>query len=1593
MAATSSHDRRATRWLCTTGAACLVGSLLPLTTGLAQAAPLHPTSINNPPQPGREVVVFPSRDFVSAAGFLADETVTVEVHHSGLYKNADGSPIVVSTASGLVPQDDAATPEFDGMVEVNHAGAYGWGAVTPDIRPGDKVRVIVDNKLDAAGQPMYVAEETVTADVTTRRPVQTAPGTVVLRGVARTLVVDAQGQPVLDAAGLPTYTRIPIDQVEARLISAGGLFAANGRRALRAPGDGGTMAFDDATDPNNAAWTATFTGLSAADVTSALEAEARGMWLGQAPAAGTELTIFEIGAGVTGGPQGPGNGPLEELPPPPGSELVPPSTPSALDAAVTNSNTVTLTWSPASDNVGVTSYGVYRNGQPIANVQNADGAPNPATTYVDKNVPPGTYTYTVDAADEVGNRSGAAPGAAATTTAQSAVDVPVSEPPTGGIAMTVFPSRDFTEVEGIPAGQVADVQVIRNGTVISTADGVIPNDGAIEVNHPGGACWEGVTPEIRANDIVRVHLSDQTTGEPRSAHQLHVANVSASKAVQTRADDAATAAFEGEVQIHGFAQGHDGKPLPLGEIEARLISSSAEPFGKNGRRTLRAPEDGTLVYDSADNPLGTKFTATFSGLDAADVTKALEVEARVMWLGRDPLAGVELTIYEAGSGDPPGPATGFCSTPLEAPDETAPPVPVLAATADGPNRTVALTWTPGEGSTDVYGYRISRDGIPLANVGAAVLSYTDSDVGPGEHVYTVQAHDAASALGAGSDPITRLASGQGGEYGNFSSASAGRSVTMPDVSGPTAPGNLEVTNPTDTITNADGTTSEVGTPNARLVWDASTDDVAVVGYRVFRKDPATDSNPSPTFVTVAEGGVSASTATTTDPFVKNAQGRIVWTNTQLTSGATYTYSVEAYDAVPNTSPKTAEVPVVIGLDTLAPGSPANVQAVTPDPRGKDVVVTWEASTDTVDAGGTPGLVTAYRVYRNGVLTATVGGTSLTYTDTDIAAGTYSYQVEAVDSTDNRSDRTAQVAGQAVVANDPPAGGRGVIAFPARDFVEGSGYAPGEQVHVQVLRQIDGAWKTAGNATVAADAAGLVEVNHAGPGCWTTSTPDIRGGDIVRIIDSQGVADQTVTQALSVQRPVQTAPGTVVVKGTAQSALGLPIDAGRLEQRLVSTTTEFSNGRQSLLAPGNGTLVLDADGTFTATYTGLSAADVTRTLSSESIINYLGRDALLGNELTIMENGPGTDGGPADGVCTAPLEADRPLASWTPGNVAFGDVQFAPNLTTSAPEPVTLTNAGAAEMRVTDVYLAGANPGDYALSAVTLPATLAPGASLRVDVTFTPTATGARPATLAFGDDAANTSYQTVALTGRGVNTSVPAAPSAPRHTLLGQPTAAVQMSGGKLPARIDWNASSGTPQPDRYELEVSVAGGTYVKTATQPAPAVMGADGTITTAAATTAEVLVNPGQSHRYRVRACGADGCSADATAAAFTPAVFQNNNTNVKYNGTWTTVTLAGSFGGSVRHAAASGTRAELKTTGTGFQLISTKGPNRGRTDLFLNGSRVATIDLYAATEERSSVVFSRQNLANTTHTLQLRPLGNRNTSSTANRVDLDAFIMLR
>jgi Chitobiase/beta-hexosaminidase C-terminal domain len=231
--------------------------------------------------------------------------------------------------------------------------------------------------------------------------------------------------------------------------------------------------------------------------------------------------------------------------------------------------------------------------------------------------------------------------------AAGAADAAIVNPPANGHGVLVFPVRDFVTGTGYNPGQKVEVDVLRNGVVIGTSNATADSTGTVEVNHPGGDCWLNTTPDIMAGDVVQI-LTDPVA-------PVGDATTTANVVVTQPATDVA-----GNIVVKGTAQDAAGNPLPLGELEQRMISSSKTPFAVNGRRDLRAPTDGTLSYDA---PGSIHWTATYTGFSSTDIATALAAESRMLWLGPTPLLVNQTTLYEFGQ--VPGPAAP-CTAPLAA---------------------------------------------------------------------------------------------------------------------------------------------------------------------------------------------------------------------------------------------------------------------------------------------------------------------------------------------------------------------------------------------------------------------------------------------------------------------------------------------------------------------------------------------------------------------------------------------------------------------------------------------------------------------------------------------------------------------------------------------------------------------------------------------------------------------------------------------------------------------------------------------------------------------------------------------------------------
>lgn len=201
-----------------------------------------------------------------------------------------------------------------------------------------------------------------------------------------------------------------------------------------------------------------------------------------------------------------------------------------------------------------------------------------------------------------------------------------------------------------------------------------------------------------------------------------------------------------------------------------------------------------------------------------------------------------------------------------------------------------------------------------------------------------------------------------------------------DTQAPSAPTNLTAT----------GTT----TTTISLSWNASSDDIGVSSYTVYRN------------------GTKEGTTSNTSYKVSS-----------LSPGTTYRFAVKAHDAAGNTSSASPalEATTEKSNDTQAPTAPTSLKVTTITTTS--IALTWSAASDNV-------AVTDYHVFKNGTKAAATGGTT-SYTVTGLSPNTeYTFAVAALDAAGNSSSKSTTIT---ATTSEPATAG----AFPLKINAGGS----------------------------------------------------------------------------------------------------------------------------------------------------------------------------------------------------------------------------------------------------------------------------------------------------------------------------------------------------------------------------------------------------------------------------------------------------------------------------------------------------------------------------------------------------------------------------
>jgi hypothetical protein len=199
---------------------------------------------------------------------------------------------------------------------------------------------------------------------------------------------------------------------------------------------------------------------------------------------------------------------------------------------------------------------------------------------------------------------------------------------------------------------------------------------------------------------------------------------------------------------------------------------------------------------------------------------------------------------------------------------------------------------------------------------------------------------------------------------------------------------------------------------------------------------------------------------------------------------------------------------------------------------------------------------------------------------------------------------------------------------------------------------------------------------------------------------------------------------------------------------------------------------------------------------------------------------------------------------------------------------------------------------------------------------------------------------------------------------------------------MTWSATDDSSGVSRYELQQSTDGGPF-------------ADVALSSATQTTITLNLDPAKTYRFQVRAQdGTGNWSGWKQGSAFKVNLLQEIDGQIVYTGSWTTASLSGASGGSVKHASAAGASAKVTFAGgQSVAWVSTKGADRGIADIWVDGAKLKTADLYASSTQPRKMIYTKSGMNPlNSHTIEVRVLGTKNASSSGTRVDVDALIVL-
>ncbi len=695
-------------------------------------------------------------------------------------------------------------------------------------------------------------------------------------------------------------------------------------------------------------------------------------------------------------------------------DVSPPSIPGGLAVISSSDSQIGISWSPSIDNVAVAAYQVFRNGILVATLS--------GTQFIDSSLQPLIqYSYQVLAFDLAGNKSALSSPLKASTLADNV-------PPTSPTNLTAI-SASSTQINlSWTAGSddigVRGYQVWRstNGTTyvqIANVTGTSFSSTGLSpssINYYNVKTYDAAgNVSLPSNVASSVTLAD--TAAPSSPGGLHAVPISTSEIDlwwYPSIDNVGVAGYQIWrstdnvifTQI-SFSTSLTYADTGLSVIQKYYYMVKAYDFSGNisgGSNTAYAVNDitppaapasvsGTVISPGQINISWTAATDNsgfiyqyfiYSSTNNVNFTLAGVVGGNILTFSHTGLLASTSYYYYVKATDLAENFSPASSTagPLSTPGDTVAPTAPSGLTASSIGVTsVGLTWTAStDNSGTISSYRVWRSiGVSsFSQIGSSTTtSYTDSGLLPNTlYRYYVTAVD--------------LSNNQSGASNTYSA------TTLPDTVSPTFPTNVSA--------------SAVSGSQINLSWAPSTDNVAVAGYQITRTAGS---------VTVLLSSLMTS-----------------YSDSGLSAGTTYTYTIKAYDTSNNYS--TASSPVsATTLDQIKPVWPAtavfSASPVSGANGASQINLSWSAATDNAGVAG----YTIWQSMSNNLNFAEVGsqlgGSNTSYTALYLQPSTiYYFHIIAFDAAGNVSVPSPDFSAATTVDSAPPSAPANLAVTPVSD---------------------------------------------------------------------------------------------------------------------------------------------------------------------------------------------------------------------------------------------------------------------------------------------------------------------------------------------------------------------------------------------------------------------------------------------------------------------------------------------------------------------------------------------------------------------------------